>query len=118
MKRDMDLVRDLLFAIEALDRVRGEVQLPYDKYNSEQIYYHVRLLHEAGLAHAVNCSTGMEFCWVPTSLTWQGHEFLDAARNDEVWNKAKSQIKSVAGSISFDILKSLLNKLALSLLGM
>jgi len=34
---------------------------------------------EAGLIHAVNCSTGTQFCWIPTSMTWQGHEFLDAA---------------------------------------
>ena len=57
MKRNMDIIRDLLFAIEALDTARGEVQLPYDKYQGEQIYYHVRLLREAGFIYAANCST-------------------------------------------------------------
>ena len=115
MKRNMDIIRDILFAIEALDAVRGEVQLPHDKYQSEQIHYHVRLLHEAGLIHAADCSTGTQFCWIPINLTCQGHEFPDAARNDDIWNRAKAQIKKTTGSISFIVLQSLLNKLVMSL---
>lgn len=119
MKRDMDLIRELLLRIEARTTVKfGQVELPYDDYAEEQIYYHVRLLHEAGYIHAANCSTGTNFCWEPIDLTWQGHEFLDNARNDEIWSKAKKLITETGGTVSFSVLKSVLTKLALSVVGL
>ncbi|EOV9525803.1 DUF2513 domain-containing protein [Bacillus cytotoxicus] len=27
--------------------------------------------------------------WIYSSLTWEGHEFLDAIKNDTVWNNVK-----------------------------
>lgn len=119
MKRDMDLIRELLLRIEARETVKfGRVELPYDDYEEEQIYYHVRLLHEAGYIHAVNCSTGTAFCWEPIDLTWQGHEFLDNARNEEFWEKAKQTVIDKSGTVSFDILKSVLSKMAMSAMGL
>jgi hypothetical protein len=38
-------------------------------------------------------------------LTWEGHEFLDKAKNEKVWNKAKSIIKEKGISLSLDALK-------------
>ena len=34
-------------------------------------------------------------------LTWQGHEFLDAARNEDRWNQAKKTISEKGGSLTF-----------------
>jgi hypothetical protein len=41
-------------------------------------------------------------------LTWTGHEFLEASRDDSRWNKAKKIITEKTGSFSFEILKSIL----------
>jgi hypothetical protein len=30
----------------------------------------------------------------PRRLTWHGHEFIDAARNDTTWNRTKAAIGS------------------------
>ena len=42
------------------------------------------------------------------SLTWQGHEFLDAARNDTIWRKAKKKVLETTGGLAFDVLKAAL----------
>jgi len=42
------------------------------------------LLHEAGFIEAMDLSTLGGICWKPTRLTYNGHEFLDAARSDTV----------------------------------
>jgi|TARA_B110000093_G_scaffold133925_1_gene143340 hypothetical protein len=49
---------------------------------------------------------------MPTSLTWQGHEFIEAARNDGIWNKAKDIMLKKTGGMSLDVLKVLLTDLA------
>ncbi|MGO8839441.1 MAG: DUF2513 domain-containing protein [Limisphaerales bacterium] len=37
-------------------------------------------------------------------LTWAGHDFLDAARNDTIWNKAKDEFLKPGISWTFSIL--------------
>jgi hypothetical protein len=56
---------------------------------------------------AENASTLARLSWIPKGLTWDGHEFLDAIRNDTVWNKTKRVIADKGGSIPFDVLKDL-----------
>jgi hypothetical protein len=46
--------------------------------------------------------------WNINGLTWAGHEFLEASRDDSRWNKAKKIISEKTGSFSFEILKSIL----------
>lgn len=82
--------------------------------------YHSALLIEAGLVHgAIGLdSDGQPANTAPLRLTWHGHEFLDAARNETIWKKAGEQIKKSGVDVTFallaDILKQLLRQ-ALSL---
>jgi len=39
-------------------------------------------------------------------LTWSGHEFLDLARKDTTWKKAKNLAKEMPGGLSIDALKT------------
>jgi hypothetical protein len=41
-------------------------------------------------------------------LTWEGHEFLDAARNKTMWNRAKTALTTQGAGLSFDVMKALL----------
>ena len=41
-------------------------------------------------------------------LTWEGHDFLDAARNGDTWHKAKDTLFKKGLSVSFDVLKAYL----------
>ena len=45
------------------------------------------------------------------------HEFLDAIRNDTVWNKVKATVKEKGGAIPFEVLKLLAIQAAKSVFG-
>ncbi|WLD14661.1 DUF2513 domain-containing protein [Planctellipticum variicoloris] len=109
MKRDMELVREILLAIEASgEEPRGWTKLSMPERDPVEVSYHVKLLHEAGLLHGINLSSSSGFCWAPKSLTWAGHEFLDAARNDTVWNRAMTILREKAATVPFEILKAVI----------
>ena len=115
MQRDMDLVRLILLEIEkSSEDPRSEIRLQIPNYTSEQVSYHVMILDDADLIEACDLSTmGSGSIWLPKRLTWSGHEFLDAARNDSIWKKAKEK----ASSMNFELLKELLLNLARQQLG-
>ena len=113
MKRDLDLARKILLAIEEDEKAtgRGLVSIRIEDCSEEQISYHVKLLHEAGLIEAIDRSGGARFCWEAKNITWDGHEFLDSARNETLWRKAKEELKKT-GNLSFQILGEMLLSLA------
>jgi hypothetical protein len=51
-------------------------------------------------------------------LTWAGHDFVQASRDNNVWNKAKDKIKSTSSSVSFELLLELLKALGRAQLGL
>ncbi len=111
MKRDLELVREILLAVEKSDQAPDEwVNINLPSRNPSLVSYHVKMLHDAGLLDATDLSDFSESSWVPRSLTWAGHEFLDAARNDTVWNKAISTLKEKSASVPFEILKAVVMK--------
>lgn len=118
MKRDMDLVRNILRAVEEKGDLHDCIDLEIAGHSKEEVLYHVRLLREAGLLEVADLSGLWELHLSPKRLTWSGHDFLDAAKNDTVWNNAKEIVKDKGGSIPFEVLKALLIKLASSLVGL
>ena len=111
MKRDMDLVRQILLEIEKQPFSGGWIDLSIEGHTPEGISYHVMILHEAGLVEALDLSSSGNIKWKPTSLTWEGHEFLEAARDNFRWKKATSTVLEKAGGITFGVLKQMLTKL-------
>jgi hypothetical protein len=112
MHRDMDLVRRILMEIERQSVDSPNIDLRIDGYSGEEISYHVKIMYQAGLIEAIDFSSHDGIAWKPTSLTWEGHEFLDNARNETTWNKAKGILKDKGASASFDVMKDLLLKVA------
>jgi len=55
---------------------------------------------------------------IPGPLTWNGHEFLDAARNEGVWSKAKEKLKSIGGDVPLDVVKAVLIEITKRQLGL
>jgi len=43
--------------------------------------------------------------WKAKRLTWAGHEFIEAARNDTVWHKTKTLVKEKTGTLTLEVLK-------------
>src|SRR5690348_2080888 len=111
MNRDMDLVRKILLACEAVASGYAPSPLVVEGYTDEQIGFHVMLMAQAGLLSADDqTSSGCKSpSWMAHSLTWDGYEFLDAARDEKTWNKAKAAVSTVGG-LAFDILKATLSK--------
>ena len=89
MKRDIELIRKILFAIEKFPSPIMGTGLCIDGYSSDEINYHIMILDEAGLILANNASHGNNCIWFPIRLTWNGHDFLEVAREDKNWMKAK-----------------------------
>ena len=108
MKRDLDLVRRILFRIEESGEGAGASRFTdfvEEGCEVSSIHYHVRLLKDAGLIDADELVPGQ---WWPERMTWAGHEFLDAARNDELWNDVKRQVLQGGGSAPFALVHELL----------
>ena len=113
MKRDMDLIRKMVLAVE--DAPSGYApDHAIEGYSPEQVGYHAYLLVDAGLAIGFNMTTHGESSpnWRLLHLTWEGHEFADAAREESRWNTAKRTVKEKAGTVSVGVLTQLLGALA------
>ena len=108
MIRDMDLIRTLLLEIEKRDWEQSSDPIQIDGFSEEQIHYHLGLLTDAGMIDGIDATSTGGLCWMPGPLTWTGHEFLDAARNDTVWNKVKDEVKKKAVSAPMEIVLALL----------
>lgn len=116
----MELAREILLRLEANEDPNKVLRLEneIEGYSEQQIYYHTKLLAQAGLIEAMDASSARRLCWVATSLTMDGHEFLDAIRNDTVWNNTKEVVKEKGGSIPFEILKELAIQTARGMFGL
>ena len=110
MKRDMDLLRQMLLLLEATSATEeyGGRRLSVDGYDEYTIAEHGRLLLDAGLIEGEVIATfgGPPRLWI-RRLTWGGHEFLDAARNDTVWAKVRSWVVEKGGDVPFAIVKEM-----------
>ena len=113
MKRDMGLIRELLLKLEAFDAQHGSlyaIKPPYSDnlgisgFDDDQIEYHVGLIREIGFIQppANDLSLGFMF----SRLTWEGHDYLDAVRDPEIWSKTQKGA-AAAGGFTFDLLKDL-----------
>lgn len=120
MKRDMDLVRKLIFAIEDRPPDSTPDRLEVEGYTDVEVGYHLSIMLEADLIHGFDSST--RECALPqavaSSLTWAGHEFADAARNESLWNQTKKAVREKVGSTTIGVLTNYLQNLARSMLGL
>ncbi|EGR1560408.1 DUF2513 domain-containing protein [Vibrio alginolyticus] len=105
MKRDMDLGRKILLALESKEDFSTHICPEIEDATDLQVSYHIKLLAEAGLVNAKDWSDCDGDEWVASSLTTCGHDFLDAARNDSIWLKAKELIQSKGVALTFEMLK-------------
>jgi hypothetical protein len=105
MKRDMDLCRAILLDLEEREQGAGWVEIDIPEFSREQITHHIRLLDEAGLIDAEDLTNMSGSEWKAKRLTWAGHEFIDAARSDTVWQKTKTIVREKTGVLTFEALK-------------
>lgn len=109
MKRDMELVRKILLETERLSLGEsGGSLLELEGYDQQTVSYHVMLLDEAGLIKGIDSSGVSDITWFVDRLTWEGYEFLEASRNEQIWKKAITTITNKGGGVAFEVLKQVL----------
>ena len=119
MKRDLELVREILMAVEKVPYAGSrrsselpELELP--GRTKEEVSYRTALLHEAGLIYAIDIGNQHFEKYTPFRLTWAGHEFLDNARDDTRWN----EVRGKASGLGFDVIRGMLVQAAKAAVGL
>ena len=95
MKRDMELIRKILFYVEE-NYTAGQgwiKQINIDGYDSNTITEHIILAYESGFFQDVkNIATLSGNAYWVGNLSNEGYEFLDKIRNDTIWIKTKTAL--------------------------
>ncbi|MDR3405523.1 MAG: DUF2513 domain-containing protein [Chthoniobacter sp.] len=107
MKRNMDTVRAILLAVEAspaMDISERALKLP--EVPGKDLLYHVALLKDAELIDGIidKDSNKMPWRFLTIRLTWQGHEWIDVMRDDNMWNKVKEKFIKPGASWTVSLL--------------
>lgn len=102
MKRDMELVRKILLAVET-----SQSNTPIDGYDEDAIRYHKALVIEKGLAdgEVVNSNTEIPDAVNLIKLTWAGHDFVDAIASESNWTKVKAFLKDGGKQLTIETIK-------------
>ena len=118
MKRDLQLIKEILLYVEAHAEEGAapieRIDLDGD-YAQPQIAGHVQLLIDAGFVDGKlyrTYSSGSSY--LVSRLTWSGSEFLDDARDERAWKRV---LKDVGYSASVSLVKVMLEKVRVELLG-
>jgi len=114
MRRDNDFIRTLLFKYENetdwLLMEEGDTIGAFGEERREQ--YHMHLMMDEGLLCPVGRGT--------FRMTSYGHDYLDAIRDDTIWNKTKVGAAKVGGAslkLVFDIATTYVKQKASEIVG-
>ncbi len=117
MRKDLDLIRLILMEVE------GETPVDLSSYSTDQVNFHKALIREGGLAEGiVNYPTGKDSqpdipdLAILTRLTWDGHEFIDKAKSEKTWVKAKELIQRNGATLSLEAMKIALSEVIRTIL--
>jgi hypothetical protein len=116
VKRDLELIREILLAVE--NGASGDLEVP--GYTRAQVGYHVYLLCDAGYLVGEDCTAfGDEATyWMASDLTWAGHDYLNAVRDDSVWAAVKTRAGKHLPSLTLDVVKALGVEVVKQLIGL
>jgi hypothetical protein len=132
MKRDWDLIREQLLAIEEDRDFRtqvvgsvanepewedGQTEADYlaaradYEARSERVFGHLRLLIESGYIDGLTVERGLSgeyyYAVFKPRLTMAGHDFLETIRSKTLWEKIKSTATEKSLELSIDVIKAL-----------
>jgi len=101
MKRDLDLIRRILLALEdeKPDSLTGE--------NQELVSYHIQLLLDAEYVQGMviwDRETKPQG-YVVQRITMSGYDYLDSVRDPKVWKETKNLLEKVGGSAALEVVK-------------
>lgn len=127
MKLNPDCIRDILIFCEDYLTLDSNLQLQIAEledicealpdYPREEIAYTIKKLDEAGYINAIIqfASGRIIYRLTVVELTYEGHEFIDTIRPENVWDKVSKVISNVS-SISLPVLQQIGSQALLSFL--
>lgn len=83
----------------------------FPSFTHEDIYYSLRKLVEADYIRVRDKNVAPRVMIVD-EITIEGHEFLEASKNETVWKKTIDFVKSKGGGIALEVLKQVLIQFA------
>ena len=107
VKMDMDLIRKLAEVVEMTEEAQDGIP-DVKGYSEREVDYHMVLMIEKGLVLGTKDELG---ALGYERLSWEGHEFLNMARDEDIWEKTKAVVTSKGGSLSFEAVKIALSEL-------
>ena len=107
MKRDMDLIREILLQIEKTPREKLDHLSAPEGYDYDTMTEHLVLLEDAGFVEGELIGTFRSRRYIVHKMTWDGHDFLDAVRTPMVWNEVKNRLLAFGGNSALEIVKDL-----------
>lgn len=111
MKLNPDCLRAVLIAYEALPAINREIGLKIEGFSDEELYSHQQLLEDAGFIElSYEGSSSDPYLTFPKRLTYAGHEFLNASRDESNWKAVKNGMLK-AGGFVIEVAKPLLIEL-------
>ncbi len=108
MKRDWDVIRDVLIEVESLspERRNSFTYAENAGQNASKVE-HALLLWKAGFLEGMDASAMGGAVLLCPELTWQGHDLLDTLRSKPVWDRIKTTAKEKGLELTFDTVKFL-----------
>ena len=121
LKRDLNLIRNMLLRIEELDPTKHKITI--NNFldlcdNPSVISLHIELLIDNDFietSEPIYCDTIKDF--LIYRLTSYGYDYLDSVRDLSIWNKTKHKLLDVGGSATLDIVKSVATSIIKARLG-
>jgi hypothetical protein len=116
VKRDLDLIRELMLELEANEKLNGRYRLncfASELFNrppeeDDRIAYHLMQILDEGWLVGQYVPTAGSFDL--SRLTADGHDFIDATRSPDIWKRARSAIEGGGAEtlrFAWDVAKTL-----------
>ena len=111
MKRNMDLIREILLAIEEQHEYGPIYGLTIPGHSINEIAYHCQLLYEHGFIDSYDDLSGDEEVQdiAVGGLTWEGADYLEEVRDNTRWGKAKKTMKEKGIPMTVEFVKETIN---------
>lgn len=121
MKRDLDLLREILLKIESseFDKRLYTNDFVSEEFDYETVAYHLELLNDSNFIVCTKLPRMGTFIDMFTvfRLTSTGHDYLDSVRDESIYKETKSKLGNLISSATLNIIQSVANQILLKKLG-
>ncbi|MBI0032763.1 DUF2513 domain-containing protein [Lactobacillus sp. M0396] len=125
MELNYDLVRDILIEYAQSEHASGPtaqeliVFAAKKECSYDELTFTLARMYEGGLITNPPQLIGNSYkITEPGNLTWQGNEYLNSVRTQNVWNEAKNKIKELGLKVSFETIAFLAKSIVAKKLGL